>query len=107
MISKIYSSNTTFFKVGERKGKSKQEIEKMMSKRTKKTKTKNLKQSEQKLSHFINCNRGYFNKGKHKGKSIDRVPVNYLMWVLKNVLELNNSEKKILTKNIKLKLKTK
>ena len=44
MISKIYSSNTTLFKVGERKGKSKQEIEKMVSKRTKKTKTKNQKQ---------------------------------------------------------------
>lgn len=40
MISKIYSSNTTLFKVGERKGKSKKEIEKMVSKRTQKTKTK-------------------------------------------------------------------
>ena len=105
MISKIYNSNTTLFKVGERKGKSKKEIEKMVSKRTQKTKTKNLKSTEQTLSNFINCKGGYFNKGKHKGRMLSNVPIKYLLWVYENINNLNQSEIRLLSSSINKKLK--
>jgi uncharacterized protein (DUF3820 family) len=105
MISKIYSSNTPLFKVGERKGKSKKEIEKMVSKRIQKTKTKNVKSTEQTLSNFINCKGGYFNKGKYKGKMIINVPIKYLLWVYENIENLNQSEIRVLSSSIEKKLK--
>lgn len=98
MISKIYSYDKPLFKVGERKGKSKSQIEKMNKQRVK---FKPLKGTQEKLSHFINCNQGYFNKGKYKGKLLEKVPVNYLIWVLNNVSDLNKTEIKLLSRNIK------
>lgn len=106
MISKIYSSNTPIFRSGERKGKTKTQIERLIDQRlNKKGKPKNLKSTQEKLSGFINCKQGYMNKGKYKGQLIDKVPLNYLIWVDNNVSTLNKTERKLLLSTIRKKLK--
>lgn len=102
MVSKIYSCSTPIFRSGERKGKTKSQIERMNDQRlNKKRKPKNLKSTQQKLSGFINCNQGYMNKGKYKGQLIDRVPLNYLKWVVENISNLNSTERKLLSRTIR------
>ena len=66
---------------------------------------RNLKSTEHSLSNFINCNQGYFNKGKHKGKMVMNVPIKYLLWVYENIYELNKSEIRVLSNTIENKLK--
>lgn len=106
MISKIYSCNTPIFRSGERKGKTKTQIERINDQRlNKKKKPKNLKSTQNKVSGFINCKQGYMNKGKYKGYLIDKVPLNYLIWVEENVSNLNTTERKLLLKTIRKKLK--
>lgn len=64
---------------------------------------RNLKSTEQILSNFINCKGGYFNKGKHKGKMITNVPIKYLLWVYENIMNLNQSEIRVLSSSIEKK----
>jgi len=63
-----------------------------------------MKLTTQKLSNFINCRGGYFNKGKYKGKNLNTVPIKYLLWVQKNFTNLNKTEIKILKVTIDNKL---
>lgn len=59
-----------------------------------------LSKTIEKNSNFINCRQNYMNVGKYKGIDLKFVPVNYLKWVSDSV-QLNQTEKKILTKYIK------
>jgi hypothetical protein len=65
-----------------------------------------LKETQETKSNFINCSGGYFNIGKYKGVEVKSVPKWYLIWVMENI-ELNTTEKKLLTKYIKLETKVK
>ena len=60
-----------------------------------------LSSTIEKKSNFINCKQKYMNVGKYKGIDIIRVPLNYLIWVSKNI-ELNETELTLLRKTISL-----
>ena len=51
-------------------------------------------------SNMINVKQGYFNKGKYQLKEVDKVPIEYLMWLMKN-RPLNTSELKLINRVIK------